>query len=127
MANGIDLLIDETYRDGGTSVSFNSVAVPASGYMVGGFVDSLIFGSDMLIGDHRAFTWEMISAWLDKHEDLIRELDVFVGGWVDQESGMVYIDISRHFTDRAVAIHTAIDNDEIAIWDLEKGKEIRVS
>lgn len=128
MANGIDVLMDRTYEFSGTTVSFNSVPVPDSGYMVGGFVDSLIFGpADLLTGDHRAMTWEMISRWLDKHEELTRDLNVFVGGWIDSDSGLVYIDISRHYSDRAVAIHVAIDNNEIAIWDLGKGQEIRVS
>lgn len=123
----IDSLMDSTATNGGATVSLNGNTVPATGYMVGGYVPSLIFGSDMLADDHRAFTWEMIHRYIRKHSSFATRFDVFLGGWIDQESGMVYVDFSVRHESRSLAIMDATANEELAIWDLEKGEEIRVA
>lgn len=122
---GIEKLIIGLNTDNGGTVSMTGDYVPTTGYMVGGYVDSLIFDSMYLESDH--IPYEMIVRFVVTHFKLATTDSMFVGAWLDKETDQVYIDLSQRFTDRAVAIHAAIDNDEIAIWDLEKGEEIRVS
>jgi hypothetical protein len=127
--NAVDNLIFETRDKGGSTQSARGDKVPDSGYMVGGVVDSLMFDA-MLIRDpgHFATAYQMITRWIGQHFDMATRANIFLGGWIDYEEGIAYIDLSEHFPEdmRVPAIHMAIERDEIAIWDLGKGEEIRV-
>ena len=46
----------------------------------------------------------------------------FIGLW--QHDGLVYIDISRHYTNKQDAIKNGILNKQLAIYDLSKNKDI---
>ena len=46
----------------------------------------------------------------------------FIGLW--QHDGLVYIDISRHYTNKQDAIKNGILNKQLAIYDLSKKKDI---
>ena len=48
------------------------------------------------------------------------------GGWYDSESGLYYYDATVIFEDRAEAIEAGRANEQIAIFDLENLKEIRL-
>jgi hypothetical protein len=128
--NAVDNLIFETRDKGGSTQSARGDKVPDSGYMVGGVIDSLMFDA-MLIRDpgHFPVAYNMIMRWVNENFDTATRLNMFLGGWIDTEENIAYVDLSEHYPNdmRANAIHTAIDRDELAIWDLEKGEEIRVS
>lgn len=46
----------------------------------------------------------------------------FIGLW--QHDGLVYVDISRHYTNKQDAIKNGILNKQLAIYDLSKNKDI---
>ena len=48
----------------------------------------------------------------------------FIGVWLDKLSQKIYIDISEWVRDREEAIQKGMLNNQIAIWDIEKGQEI---
>ncbi len=127
--NAIDTLIFETRDKGGSTVSARGDKVPDTGYMVGGIVDSLIFDA-MLIRDasHFRTAYNMIMKWVNANFKEATRMNIFLGGWIDYETGKAYIDLSEHFPEdmRENAISTAKKLDEIAIWDLGKSEEIRV-
>jgi len=123
--DSIRTLIQETQETGGSSVSLIGEPLPESGYMVGGYVDSLIFDSGLL--GHGTVAYDMILRWVSSHAALATKFSVFVGGWIDTDTDLVYIDLSQHFIDKSDALAVARFHDEIAIWDLSSKREIRVN
>jgi hypothetical protein len=93
--------------------------------MVGGYVDSLIFDVDVLT--HGNLAYQMILRWLTGHLALATKFSVFLGGWIDSDTDLVYVDLAQHFTEKSDALAVAAFQDEIAIWDLKEAKEIRVT
>lgn len=124
----LDQLIFNTRDTGGDTQSLRGDAVPTTGYMVGGVVDSLIFDA-MLIRDpgHWREAYSGIVKWVNDNFKQATEEGVFIGGWIDRETNVAYIDLSRHYDVLAYALDDARELKEIAIWDLGKGEEIRVS
>jgi len=123
----IQQVLLETASTGGSTASPTGFKVPESGYMVGGLTPSLIFGSDLLDGAaHREVAEERIFNWLRKHPAMIMNPNIYLGGWIDNFYGMVYIDLSEWMQHKDAAIDRARTLGEIAIWDLAEGKEIRV-
>jgi hypothetical protein len=120
-------LISETMQDGGWTASLTGKSVPASGYMVGGVTDSLIFGADILNAEHEDVVHDMIIRWINQRFDIGTSENMFIGGWVDSEDGKVYIDLSEKFNVKEYALMIAADRGEIAIWDLANSQEIRVT
>jgi len=124
---GIDELIERTRKDGGFSVSMTGQTVPSTGYMVGGYANSLIFGRDVLEPNHNVTAYQLISQYVGKHFRLLTSDTItFLGGWIDEDTDLVYIDISQHFTEKGQALAAAHYHGELAIWDLENEREIRV-
>lgn len=121
----IDTLVAQTLVSGGSTVSVTGQTVPTDGFMVGGYADSLIFDSGVL--NHGNVAYKMVMRYVNQHFKMLVQKDMFLGGWIDTDENLVYIDIAQRFDSRRIAIHTAIEHDEIAIWDLEKAEEIRVS
>lgn len=122
--NAVELLIKETRENGGSTVSLIGTPVPETGYMVGGYTDSLIFDSGLL--GHGNAAWQAITKWIDSQFAFATKFSVFLGGWIDTDTDLVYIDLSQHFTDLSDAKAIAHFNNEIAIWDLGEAKEIRI-
>lgn len=57
----------------------------------------------------------------------IWDTELAVGGWLDEETGTYYVDISQHFQDRDEALEFAASLGEKAIWDVVNRKDIKVS
>lgn len=125
--NAIETLIFETRDQGGSTRSARGDMIPTTGYMVGGVVESLYFDA-MLIRDpgHWRTAYQMIMRWVNENFARATQVNTFLGGWIDTEENIAYVDLSQHFTDLRAALSMARLNDEIAIWDLKNGKEIRV-
>lgn len=124
----IKTLIEETREKGGSTVSATDYLVPDHGYMVGGIVDSLIFDANLLSdSDHEELVRNMIGQWVDKHFNIAADPSTFLGGWIDKETGQMFVDLSEHFTNEHQALQVARTYGELAIWDIDKGEEIRVS
>lgn len=124
--SAIDRLIDVTRDKGGASVSITGKGLPEFGFMVGGIVDSLIMGQDLLEPSHYDLLYKRIHEYVKDNSAFLADDRTFLGGWIDQAEGILYIDISEVFYVKEWAEVVANDRDEIAIWDLAKGEEIRV-
>ena len=113
-----DILLD--HADDGYSVNvYNDI--PTTGYMVGGWVPSLKLGQDTLR------PYNTTDGYLASHWDrLTSDSNYFAGVWTDSDTGVIYIDISRNLADLPEALAVAANFGEIAIWDVEAGKEIRL-
>lgn len=49
-----------------------------------------------------------------------------LGGWLDSETGIYYVDYSLQFDNVFDALSVARENNEIAIWDSLEDKEIKL-
>lgn len=88
---------------------------PDMGYWIGGKFDSLIFRdvTDIDRGEIAWFIGTNPAAWY--------------GVWVDQEDGRVYFDGVTHMNYEGNALALGAQRNEVAIWDIERGVEIRVT
>lgn len=105
----------QTALSGGVSINAD-FEQPKMGYLVSAF-DGLVFDSVSLVNVHE------LSAWIKQNIDS----GFFFGGWIDKETGKVYFDLSANFQEVEKAIQIAKENNQIAIWDLNENKEIRVN
>lgn len=96
--------------------------VPTSGYMVGGYVTSLV---------HDEYGYQPMldtDAWLEQHWSYFTTNPrvYFAGVWKDLETGKIYIDISRNIESLDEAVAVGVNHGEIAIWDVVNSREIRL-
>lgn len=124
----IETMIQETVSKGGSTISLTKASVPTNGYMVGGIVDSLIFDANLVLDvAHRYVAARSIEQWLKSQKlELITDAETFLGMWIDSETGHAYVDFSLWYSEEGEAIRDAKLFEEIAIWDLANGEEIRV-
>jgi len=94
-------------KTGGFSLNLN-LQEPQSGYMVGGYSDVYANPTD-----------DQIEALLKKATG-----NFFVGGWIDENTDKVYIELSKRFDDKETAIKTARFLKELAVYDVENKKTI---
>jgi hypothetical protein len=124
----IDIAISELIQgikeSGGSTVSLIGLPVPDSGFMVGGYTDSLIFDKDLL--SHGTVANLMVTQFVSGQSAFATRFDIFLGGWIDTQTDLVYIDLSKHFDSLGDALIVAALNEEIAIWNLGKAEEVCV-
>ena len=96
---------------------------PSTGYMVGGYVPSLVLDPPALewtpLNDIDRFVRDNLN-WLTHPAG-----EYYAGIWVDSDTGKVYVDISRNVDDLYVALAIATAYGEIAVWDVVNEREIR--
>jgi hypothetical protein len=102
-----------THGEDGT-VSAHNIDLPTTGYYVGGKYPSLTFDYPHLV-DRGEIAW-----WIGNNPS------PWYGVWVDSDDGKVYIDAVNHVDSQRVALSLGRIRQEIAVWDIENGKEIRV-
>lgn len=106
---------------GGFSIHPVSEQSPTTGYMVG-----VVKASEVVLDSKEKVTAAVISEFLtDNAEQFEARPNLHVGGWIDGETGKVYLDLSEQFDDLDDAIDSAESTDQIAIWDLNDKAEIR--
>lgn len=131
MAHLADILAEDAWEkvleNGGFSfgnpVEDNGVhypAVPSDGYMVGGMEAEIVVPSDE--GLVKAATAYMAR----RYQTMVEGGNAFIGGWVNEDTGMVHIDVSQRMNIRTRAIEAAKARGEIAIWDVANSVEVRV-
>jgi hypothetical protein len=67
----------------------------------------------------------IINDYAAEHSDALRQRGAHIGGWTDKETGKTYLDISQKIGSRSRAISAGKKRNQIAIWDVKKGREIR--
>lgn len=105
----VQRLIAAARTDGGATVSVSR----ATGRYICGGVRTVVAG--------RHAAPESVAAGLvtRRHVDTI-------GSWLDSETGRVYLDAGTRHATRAVALRVARVRGELAIWDEQLMREIRV-
>lgn len=106
---------DATVRDGGITIDRKG-NIPTKGYAY-----APTKGTETVIALEK-FSPKDVDAFQAKHADALSQPGNHIGSWVDD--GHVYLDISRVGDAGAKTISDAQDAKQLAVYDLEKGKEI---
>lgn len=113
IANSLVIWMDE-----GVTVDREGVPSPhEAGYYVGGVCPSLVFDSVHDV-DRGELAW-----WIGNKGPSAK----FFGAWIDEEDGKVYFDVTQHFQTLQAALWVGQLRNEIAVWDIANGEEIRVN
>lgn len=111
----LSALVDGLTRlNGGCTVDVNGES-PTDGYMVGGYVPTVIIPRDQ-------FTQGDVAKFITEHAAKLAEAGSYIGTWVNEDS--VYIDLSKRFTLLSDALIIGGKHGELAIWSVAMGKEI---
>lgn len=119
-AQTVSRQIRETYRstlaDGGATVSLSGEPLPDHGYLV-----SDDGGETVALQD---FTEETLQDFTRRHAYQLSGAGAYLGTWVHE--GTVYLDVTRHWFGRDVALTHAAQQNQLAIWDVANAEEITV-
>ena len=109
-------IIDLAIENGGASYSIVSGDYnPNKGYMVS------YVGCETITS---VLTLDILVKYIKHYIDYLSTSDVYVGIWLND--GNWYLDISENVSDKDEAIKVARLRKQIAIWDCENNKEIRL-
>ncbi len=99
-----------------------SGSVPTSGYMVSLSGHSAYVPLGALAGPRAR---EIIQNYVNANAALFANQSAHIGGWHDTNAGHVVLDVSHNMQNRTEAIRTGRDRNQIAIYDIKHGKEIK--
>jgi len=111
-----------TGNPGGFSVRPTNGRMPSNGFMVSIPGHTQIVSEKALSGPQGH---EIISQYANAHADVLRDPRAHIGGWTDKETGKTYLDVSHNIKSKREAVTTGRKHNQIAIWDVKHGKEIR--
>ena len=74
-----------------------------------------------------AFTYEDVSTVVKRVPLWNLDADSFIGFWVDQSTGLLYVEESKHILNLDEAIRLARKYNQIATWDWASMSEIRLN
>lgn len=111
-----------TLQEGeGFSVNSNFTSYIGGGYAVGGY--SHVFKSY-----NETISYIVFKRIMDEFAEMLisqDEKNVVIGGWVDDD-GMTYVEVSNIVYDLQIAIDLAKVRGELAIFDFDNFKEVRL-
>lgn len=95
---------------------------PSSGYMVSWRPSNV--NHPLVFDSVKAMDEAMIYGYIACMTMLWPKL--YIGSWVDSETGKVHLDVSENIYELDAALTLARQNDQIAIWDVINNQEIRL-
>lgn len=113
----MDKVLESVATTGGASINLATGTIPAGGYMVSRAGSELVL--DGLTRDHLA---QFAQAY---HEELDNS-DTYLGVWEDDDTGLVYLDISDNLDNLDMAKALGVERDQLAIYAVERGETIRI-
>jgi len=108
--------IEQTLSDGGCSYNPEFGTVPETGYMVSIRDAVKCSPDDIENAVHKS---------LKENGHLLVDQNNFLGSWISDD-GYLYIDIARNVQDLRQAIRRGMEYDQLAIYDLNKGRDIEL-
>lgn len=99
--------------EGGT-YSLNGEA-PTRGYYVGGYTWSMVVSVDR-------FHPSNVEDFLKANDAILSWTGHYIGWWVHNKR--VWLDVSRHYYSRTMALADAQELGELSVWDIANGEEI---
>lgn len=96
--------------------------VPDSGYMVAVAGRTKIVDAKDLASERGQ---QIINDYVRQHSDVLGKSGAHIGGWTDTETGKTHLDVAYNIKNKNTAIRAGQSHNQIAIWDVHKGREIR--
>lgn len=94
---------------------------------VSGFFTSAKFGGyvEPIQATHLELAYALIRTALNvRHLDQQGKKYCYLGIWTDKDTDLIYFDATAHFNSGAVALVEAIENEQLAYYDIAKGEAI---
>jgi hypothetical protein len=117
-----DVINQIRQNPGGFSLRPNTGRAPDKGFMVSLPGRTKMVRESDLSGPHGQ---RIISSFVSQHADVLRKPGAHIGGWTDKASGITHLDISHNIKNRNSAVRAGVKRNQIAIWDVRKGREIK--
>lgn len=114
----MDKVLESVATTGGASVNLASGSLPANGYMVSRA------GSEVVIDG--GLTREHIAQFAEAYHEELDNSDTYLGVWEDDETGLVYLDISDNLDNMDMAVALGVEREQLAIYAVENGETIRL-
>jgi hypothetical protein len=96
--------------------------IPTKGYMVSVSGRSQILDAAAL---RSQAAQGIINAYAAKNADILKQPGAHIGGWPDSATGNVHLDVSHNIQNRRAAVAAGKTQNQIAIWDVRRKREIR--
>jgi hypothetical protein len=96
--------------------------MPNNGFMVSMPGHTKIVNESELSGPHGP---QVISEYVKEHATALQEKGAHIGGWTDSATHKTYLDVSHNIRNKNSAIYAGKARNQIAIWDVKHGREIR--
>jgi hypothetical protein len=77
----------------------------------------VVASSNVWFGTNPSHKYHIISVMAEGIERARSRGCDSIGGWKDKETGIYYVDMNCHYTNRSEAIQSAVANNELAIYD----------
>lgn len=116
--NTIDKVLESVATTGGALINPATGTVPDNGYMVSRAGSEVVF-SDGLTREH-------LEGFAEAYQEELDNSDTYLGVWEDDESGLVYLDISDNLEDLDTAVAMGVERAQVAIYAVEQGETIRL-
>jgi hypothetical protein len=113
--------LDNMRKTGGFSVHPITGKSPTTGYMV-----SVKPESEVIYDSYEQVNESAFRSFYESNQKTFEDNpNLHFGGWVDTSTGKVYFDLSARFDNIDEAIDAAQKTNQLAIWHLDAGQEIR--
>ena len=118
--------IEQTIKNGGSSYNPEYGIQPESGYMVS-IQDAIKVKLNIRLKDseQEKLVGEAVHDALTMYGSLLVDSDNFLGSWID-DYDYLYIDIAKNVQDIKSAVELGMLNDQLAIYDLNKERDIKL-
>ena len=110
-------IIRETKNNGGGSYSIKGQEAKK------GFMVSI---RDCEVIELKDLSYVSLLKIINKNNDLLKKYNIYLGTWLDVKSGKLFIDISKNYINKKTALKVAGKTNQLAIWDIASGCEIRL-
>lgn len=117
----------------GSSTDLKNGKSPQKGYMLV-IKDDVARGREIKIPknlsaeERRAQTKTAISKFIDDNKDVLLDKKAnpnkYLGTWLDENTGSLWLDVSTNFTNKRAATKAANEAGEIALWDVKRGESV---
>lgn len=118
MNNLLDF-IDGLLNEGGATIDISSGHVPTTGYIVADGQHEQTFNEPTEIQVRQA-----VQDFVAANGMILEQEGMYLGGWVDQNTSMLHLDVSEVYSDRYLAALQGLRRGELSIYHIDSSDVI---
>ena len=115
----MDKVLESVAITGGASINLGTGTTPEAGYMVSRAGSEVVMPGDDLTREH-------LEQFTQAYHEELDSSDTYLGVWEDDETGLVYLDISDNLDNLDTAVALGAERAQLAIYAVEQEETIRV-